>query len=165
MAQPFEGAEIMTDEVETADVKVEMDEEELKARIREDAVSVYNEGARKNQLRFSKLIQLGYSSTKAAALMLVAAIVALVIANTGLYEPFLEIIETEVGFIFGETHAAMSIAEVINDIFMAIFFLLFSFFILPHHSGLSPAPYFLLFFYHARLSHASNLRNPLLSET
>ncbi len=124
MAQPFEGAEIMTDEVETADVKVEMDEEELKARIREDAVSVYNEGARKNQLRFSKLIQLGYSSTKAAALMLVAAIVALVIANTGLYEPFLEIIETEVGFIFGETHAAMSIAEVINDIFMAIFFLL-----------------------------------------
>lgn len=103
---------------------VEIDEEELKARIREESASVYNEESRKNQLRFSKLIQLGYSSTKAAALMLVAAIVALIIANTGLYEPFLEIIETEVGFIFGETHAAMSIAEVINDIFMAIFFLL-----------------------------------------
>ena len=102
----------------------EVDEEEIKARIREDAASVYNEDARKNQLRFSKLIQLGYSSTKAAALMLLAAIVALVIANTGAYEPFLEIIETEFGFIFGETHAAMPFAEVINDIFMAIFFLL-----------------------------------------
>ena len=102
----------------------EIDEEELKARIREEAASVYNEETRKNQLRFSKLIQLGYSSTKAAALMLLAAIVALIIANTGAYEPFLEIIETEVGFIFGNTHAAMSIAEVINDIFMAIFFLL-----------------------------------------
>ena len=102
----------------------EIDEEELKARIREEAASVYNEETRKNQLRFSKLIQLGYSSTKAAALMLLAAIIALIIANTGAYEPFLEIIETEVGFIFGNTHAAMSIAEVINDIFMAIFFLL-----------------------------------------
>ena len=102
----------------------EIDEEELKARIREEASSVYNEETRKNQLRFSKLIQLGYSSTKAAALMLLAAIIALIIANTGAYEPFLEIIETEVGFIFGNTHAAMSIAEVINDIFMAIFFLL-----------------------------------------
>ena len=102
----------------------EEDEEELKARIREEAASVYNEESRRNQLRFSKLIQLGYSSTKAAALMLVAAIVALIIANTGAYEPFLHIIETEIGFIFGETHAAMSFAEVINDIFMAVFFLL-----------------------------------------
>lgn len=104
--------------------EVEIDEEELKARIRESAAEVYNDDARKNQLRFSKLIQLGYSSTKAAALMLVAAIAALVIANTGLYEPFLKIIETEVGFIVGDVHAAMSIEEVINDIFMAIFFLL-----------------------------------------
>ena len=117
----------MADEVKPDEVvanEAEVDEEELKARIREDAAQVYNEDARKHQLRFSKLIQLGYSSTKAAALMLAAAIIALVIANTGLYEPFLEIIETEVGFIFGEHHAAMSIAEVINDIFMAIFFLL-----------------------------------------
>lgn len=114
--------EVKPDEVDV--VEAEVDEEELKARIREDAAQVYNEETRKHQLRFSKLIQLGYSSTKAAALMLAAAIIALVIANTGLYEPFLEIIETEVGFIFGEHHAAMSIAEVINDIFMAIFFLL-----------------------------------------
>ncbi|MBO4352122.1 MAG: Na+/H+ antiporter NhaA [Eggerthellaceae bacterium] len=117
----------MADEVKPNEVvseEVEVDEEELKARIREEAAGVYNEETRKNQLRFSKLIQLGYSSTKAAALMLVAAIIALIIANTGLYEPFLEIVETEVGFIFGEHHAAMSIAEVINDIFMAIFFLL-----------------------------------------
>ena len=104
--------------------EAEIDEEELKARIRAESASVYNEDARKNQLRFSKLIQLGYSSTKAAALMLAAAIIALIIANSAAYEPFLEIIETELGFIFGSVHASMPFAEVINDIFMAIFFLL-----------------------------------------
>ena len=102
----------------------EVDEEELKARIREESASVYTEESRKHQLRFSKLIQLGYSSTKAAALMLAAAIIALIVANSGAYEPFIEFIETEVGFIFGKTHVAMSLAEVINDILMAIFFLL-----------------------------------------
>ena len=62
----------MTDDVnlEKVEVEVEVDEEEIKARIREEAADVYNEESRKNQLRFSKLIQLGYSSTKAAALML-----------------------------------------------------------------------------------------------
>ena len=104
--------------------EAEIDEEELKARIRAESASVYNEDARKNQLRFSKLIQLGYSSTKAAALMLAAAIIALIIANSAAYEPFLEIIETELGFIFGSVHASMPFAEVINDIYMAIFFLL-----------------------------------------
>ena len=102
----------------------EIDEEELKAQIREEAAEVYNEDARANQVRFSKLIQLGYSSTKAAGIMLVAAIVALIVANSAAYEPFIEVIETEIGFIFGKTHAAMSFAEVINDIFMAVFFLL-----------------------------------------
>ena len=102
----------------------ELDEEELKARIRNQAASVYNEESRKNQRRFGKLLTLAYSSTKAAALMLVAAIVALIIANTPAMEYFEQFLEFNLGFVFGQTILTMPIAEIINDIFMAIFFLL-----------------------------------------
>lgn len=102
----------------------ELDEEELKARIRNQAASVYNEDSRKNQLRFGKLLTLAYSSTKAAALMLVAAIVALIIANTPAMEYFEQFLEFNLGFVFGQAVVTMPIAEIINDIFMAIFFLL-----------------------------------------
>ena len=93
--------------------------------IRARATAVYNEAARKNQQLFGKLLTLAYSSTKAAALMLVAAIVALVIANTPAVEVFHEITEFDLGFfVFGQARVAMPLAEIINDIFMAIFFLL-----------------------------------------
>jgi len=98
--------------------------EEQKAYIRTQAASVYNEEARKNQRRFGKLLTLAYSSTKAAALMLVAAIAALIIANTPAMEYFEQFLEFNLGFVFGDIIATMPIAEVINDIFMAIFFLL-----------------------------------------
>ena len=98
--------------------------EEQKAYIRRQAASVYNEEARKNQRRFGKLLTLAYSSTKAAALMLVAAIAALIIANTPAMEYFEQFLEFNLGFVFGDIIATMPIAEVINDIFMAIFFLL-----------------------------------------
>ena len=56
--------------------------------------------------------------------MLLAAVVALIVANTGAYEAFLEFWHTEAGFFFGDAFAGMSLAHVINDIFMAVFFLL-----------------------------------------
>ena len=56
--------------------------------------------------------------------MLLAAVVALVVANTGAYEAFLGFWHTEVGLFFGGSFAGMSLAHVINDIFMAVFFLL-----------------------------------------
>ena len=56
--------------------------------------------------------------------MLLAAVVALIIANTPAYEGFLHFWHTDVGFIFGEKQATMSLAHIINDVFMAIFFLL-----------------------------------------
>ena len=102
----------------------DLDEEEYKAEIRKSAAGVYNENARGNQKRFSQLITLAYSSTKAAALMLVAAIAALIIANTAAMEYFELFLEFNLGFVFGETTVSMPVAEVINDIFMAIFFLL-----------------------------------------
>ncbi len=86
---------------------------------------IYIEEAQAHQKRFSKLIQFTYSSTKAAGVMLAAAIAALLIANVGdLYEPFVSFLHTEFGFVFGDWSATLSLAEIINDIFMAIFFLL-----------------------------------------
>ncbi len=75
--------------------------------------------------RLRQLISFTHSSTKAAAVMLVAAIVALAVANTGAYDAFLSFWNTHVviglgDFFYGE----MSFAHIINDVFMAIFFLL-----------------------------------------
>ena len=77
-----------------------------------------------HQALYKRIIQLFHSSTKAAAFMLLAAIVALVVANTAFYDQFYAFWHTEVGFFFGEATAEMSLAHVINDIFMAVFFLL-----------------------------------------
>ncbi len=92
----------------------------------------HNDGAQRifisevqgHQARYRKLLQFTHSSTKAAGVMLLAAVVALVVANSGAYGPFLEFWHTEVGFLLGEQHASMSMAHIINDIFMAVFFLL-----------------------------------------
>lgn len=56
--------------------------------------------------------------------MLLCAIVSVAVANSGAYAPFLEFWETEFGFVLGNGHATMTLAEIINDIFMAVFFLL-----------------------------------------
>ncbi len=77
-----------------------------------------------HQARYKKLIQFTHSSTKAAGAMLLAAVVALIVANTGAYEAFLDFWHTEVGVFFGDKLAGMSMAHIINDVFMAIFFLL-----------------------------------------
>ena len=77
-----------------------------------------------HQKRYSKLVRFTHSSTKAAGAMLLAAIVALVVANSPAYEPFIHFWHTEVGFIFGGTEQTMSLAHIVNDVFMAIFFLL-----------------------------------------
>ncbi len=77
-----------------------------------------------HQARYRKLIQFTHSSTKAAGAMLLAAVVALIVANSGAYEAFIHFWHTEVGVFFGESFAGMSMAHIINDIFMAVFFLL-----------------------------------------
>ena len=86
--------------------------------------SVFIPEVQAHQARFDKLLTFTYSSTRAAAVMLLAAIVALVVANSGAYEPFVEFWETEFGFVLGEARVGMPLAEIINDIFMAIFFLM-----------------------------------------
>ena len=74
--------------------------------------------------RLRQLIQFTHSSTKAAAIMLVAAIIALIVANTPAHGPFLEFWHTQVSIGIGAFHGEMSFAHIINDIFMAVFFLL-----------------------------------------
>lgn len=77
-----------------------------------------------HQKRYLKIVELTHSTTKAAGVMLVAAIVALIVANSGLYPAFTEFWHTEVVLGFGENTVSMSLVHIINDIFMAIFFLL-----------------------------------------
>ena len=89
-----------------------------------DPHGIFIDEVQKRNKRLRQIISFTHSSTKAAAVMLVAAIVALVVANTGAYEPFLEFWHTEVFIGVGEWHGEMSFAHIINDIFMAIFFLL-----------------------------------------
>ena len=93
------------------DQEFEEGSEEQKEFIRKQAAAVYDEeGVRKNQRRFGKLLTLAYSSTKAAAIMLAAAIVALIIANTPAMEYFELFLEFNLGFVFGETQVAMPVA-------------------------------------------------------
>lgn len=77
-----------------------------------------------HQCRYHKVLELTHSTTKAAGVMLLGAIVALIVANTAAHGAFTEFWHTEVSFGFGATHAEMSLAHIINDVFMAIFFLL-----------------------------------------
>lgn len=89
-----------------------------------DGQGIFIDEVQGRQARYSKLIQFTHSSTKAAGVMLLAAIVALVVANSGASEAFLGFWHTEVGVFFGDRFAGMSLLHVIDDIFMAIFFLL-----------------------------------------
>ena len=77
-----------------------------------------------HQRRSHKVLELTHSTTKAAGVMLLGAIVVLVVANTAAHGGFIEFWHTEVSFGFGAEHAEMSLAHIINDVLMAIFFLL-----------------------------------------
>ena len=63
-----------------------------------DHEPLFIDEVRKHQQRYEKLIHFTSSSTKAAAVMLLAAIAALVIANTDLHYGFSEFWSMEIGF-------------------------------------------------------------------
>ena len=63
-----------------------------------------------HQHRYHKVLELTHSTTKAAGVMLLGAIVALVVANTAAHGGFAEFWHTEVSFGFGSAHAEMSLA-------------------------------------------------------
>lgn len=85
---------------------------------------IFIKEAEGHQRRYHKIVELTHSTTKAAGVMLLGAIIALIVANTAFHEGFYEFWHTEVTLGFGDAHAEMSLAHIINDILMAIFFLL-----------------------------------------
>lgn len=90
-----------------------------------DPHGIYIEEVQGHNRRLRKLISFTHSSTRAAGIMLLAAIAALIVANTGAYEPFYDLWHhTNVAIELGSLHGEMSLAHMINDIFMAVFFLL-----------------------------------------
>lgn len=89
-----------------------------------DPHKIYIKEVQGHQRRLRHLIQFTHSSTRAAGIMLLAAIASLIVANSGAYEAFLHFWHTHVVIGFGEHITGMSLAHIINDIFMAFFFLL-----------------------------------------
>lgn len=85
---------------------------------------IFIEEAERHQRRYYKVLELTHSTTKAAGVMLLGAIIALIVANTAFHEGFYEFWHTEVVLGFGDAHVEMSLAHIINDILMAVFFLL-----------------------------------------
>lgn len=77
-----------------------------------------------HQRRYLKLLEFTHSTTKAAGCMLLGAILSLIIANSPAHGPFLEFWHTEITIGFGATAGSMSLAHIINDVFMCLFFLL-----------------------------------------
>ena len=73
-----------------------------------------------HQARYTKVIELTHSATKAAGVMLLAAIAALAIANSGIYGQFEHLIHTQIGFVVGDSISTMSIAHIINDILTGV---------------------------------------------
>lgn len=77
-----------------------------------------------HEKRRTKLVEFTQSSTKAAAIMLAAAIVSVAVANSPLYAPFLQFWNQNVTLGLGASVHDMTLSEIVNDVFMAIFFLL-----------------------------------------
>lgn len=86
--------------------------------------SIFIKEVHGHQARYKKIIEFTHSSTKSAGIMLIAAIAALIVANSGAYEGFEHAIHQDIGFVLGDASYTMSVGHVINDILMAVFFLL-----------------------------------------
>ncbi|MDO4443758.1 MAG: Na+/H+ antiporter NhaA [Slackia sp.] len=86
--------------------------------------SIFIEEVHGHQARYKKIIEFTHSATKSAGIMLLAAIAALALANSGAYEAFEHLIHQNIGFVLGDASYTMSITHAINDILMAVFFLL-----------------------------------------
>lgn len=86
--------------------------------------SIFIEEVHGHQARYKKIIEFTHSATKSAGIMLLAAIAALALANSGAFEAFEHAIHQDIGFVLGGTAYTMSITHAINDILMAVFFLL-----------------------------------------
>lgn len=72
----------------------------------------------------SSLKKITSNSTIAAAVMVFAALIAFVVANSPAYKIVREVLEVEMSFSLGIIHVHMALETFVNDFLMAIFFLL-----------------------------------------
>ena len=87
--------------------------------------SIYREPAVVRRIsQRSSLKKITSNSTIAAAVMVLAALIALVVANSPAHEVVREILEVQMSFSLGTIHAYMALEVFVNDFLMAIFFLL-----------------------------------------
>ncbi len=100
------------------------EKEALAAKTAPNHASIFIQEVQGHNKRLKKIIDFTHSSTIAAGVMLVAAIVAIIVANTPASEGFLEFWEMHAFVGVGGAHIEMSLEHIINDIFMALFFLL-----------------------------------------
>ena len=84
----------------------------------------YIKEVERNQARVTRIVHFTHSTTKAAGVMLFAAIAAFFIANSPFYPEFLHFWHADVTFGIGSSTHTMSLAHIVNDVFMAVFFLL-----------------------------------------
>ena len=80
--------------------------------------------ALRHETRRKRLVEFTSSTTKSAAIMLAAAIVSVIVANSPLYPEFLHFWHAQVTFGIGSSVHDMSLAHIVNDVLMAVFFLL-----------------------------------------
>ncbi len=69
------------------------------------------------------LARITHNGTIAAAVMVVAAVAAVVVANTDAYYPVADLLEQPLGLTLGPFSATLTLESFINDFLMAIFFL------------------------------------------
>ena len=74
--------------------------------------------------RRSAIREVTSNGTVAAATMVMAALLAVVVANTPAYEPIHHFFETPVGLVVGGASATLTLEQFVNDFLMAVFFLL-----------------------------------------
>ncbi len=84
---------------------------------------IYIPEVSKQRRRAERITRFTSSMTIAAGIMLAAAIISIIIANTDAYAWFDTLWHEQVGVFFGGNVASMSFLHVINDLLMAIFFL------------------------------------------
>ncbi|WP_077597513.1 Na+/H+ antiporter NhaA [Olsenella urininfantis] len=94
-----------------------------KARNRNSAI--FNEPAVARRFdKRSSWDKITSNGTISAAVMVVATLLAVVVANSPIYEPVHEFLETSLSVGFGHVRLSISVEAFVNDFLMAIFFLL-----------------------------------------
>ena len=85
---------------------------------------LFNETQRKRIKRRYAYEVITENGTVSAAVMVIAAIAAVICANTDAYEPIHQFLSEPIGIGIGHFSASMSVELFVNDFLMAIFFLL-----------------------------------------